>query len=289
MSAAFTNPKGPTTQMVTPAELGEYVANQRAQTREEWFIASRSLEPSGKERGEENRIIADVWENCDNQEYRESFSHWQGSQGFQGEHWNAVGEKTHAVLSRYLPLFSTTFQARWHTNQLAMLEWGPGGGSNLFKFAAQSRLQYAVDLSAKNLGECAARLGDQAARFRPLVLSGPPESVQTEVGEPLDLFVSTAVFQHFPSKHYGLEVLACVQALLASGGVGYIQIRYDNGNPIYLPKTIDSYGRSLGHAFATSYPLDLFAYILDKLGFEVLSARIEDPNINYAGFVFQKR
>ena len=127
----------------------------------------------------------------------------------------------------------------------ALLEWGPGGGANLSACAGCFRRLYGVDISGKNLDECARVLAehDPAPDFRPVLIGDDPTVVSDAINEPIDVFVSTAVFQHFPSREYGVEVLRVVAGLLAPGGLGCVQIRYDNGREKYQQKHEDYFAR----------------------------------------------
>lgn len=83
-----------------------------------------------------------------------------------------------------------------------LLEWGPGGGANLLAFAGSSRRLYGADISTKNLAECASVLAelDPSPEFRPILVGDDPTTVADAFDEPIDVFVSTAVFQHFPMR-----------------------------------------------------------------------------------------
>ena len=76
-----------------------------------------------------------------------------------------------------------------------------------------------------------------------------------------------AVFQHFPSREYGGEVLRVVAGLLAPGGLGCVQIRYDNGREKYQQKHEDYFAR---HLTFTSYPLDTFWSLIEGVGLRPL-------------------
>ena len=91
--------------------------------------------------------------------------------------------------------------------------------------------------------------------------------VSNEINEPIDVFVSTAVFQHFPSREYGGEVLRVVAGLLAPGGLGCVQIRFDNGREKYQQKHEDYFAR---HLTFTSYPLDTFWSMIESVGLQPL-------------------
>ncbi len=95
--------------------------------------------------------------------------------------------------------------------------------------------------------------------------------------------MSTAVFQHFPTREYGGEVLRVVADLLAPGALGFVQIRYDDGTPKYLQKHEDYFAR---HVTFTSYELDGFWDLLASVGLQPLDISAVNSNVNYATFSF---
>ena len=104
------------------------------------------------------------------------------------------------------------------------------------------------------------------------------------IDEPIDLFVSTAVFQHFPTREYGADVLRAVADVLAPGALGCVQIRYDDGTPKYLQKQ-DSYYFAR-HVTFTSYPLDGFWDLIKSVGLQPLDISGLNSEVNYATFSF---
>lgn len=228
--------------------------------------------------------IAAVWERHDDEAYRQDQSHWRGVRRWGDENWLRYGRTT---LTRVKDLYHTARRVPPVERSLVTLEWGPGGGANLHALAEVSALMYGVDISAKNLGESQRIVdGCDGARFVPIHLTEEPRSVVSEVVQPIDLFVSTAVFQHFPSREYGREVLKTVSSLMSPDGLGYVQIRFDNGNPKYAPKPVSTYRDT--HITANSYELSDFWDALVEAGLRPLKiAHIATAN-NYASFFFEK-
>jgi cyclopropane fatty-acyl-phospholipid synthase-like methyltransferase len=166
-----------------------------------------------------------------------------------------------------------------------LLEWGPGGGANLVAFAGTSQRLYGADISTKNLAECARVLAelDPSPEFQPILVGDDPTTVAKVIEEPIDVFVSTAVFQHFPTREYGGEVLRAVADVLAPGALGCVQIRYDNGTPRYLQKQDNYFAR---HVTFTSYPLDGFWDLINSVGLQPLDISALNSEVNYATFSF---
>jgi hypothetical protein len=223
-------------------------------------------------------VIA-VWEGHPDEDYRRDMSHWRGHGRWAEEKWAAIGRATVGSIHRAARMLGRPAPAG------PLLEWGPGGGSNLVACAGISQRLYGADISAKNLAECARVLAelDPSPEFRPILVGDDPTSVAAAIHEPIELFVSTAVFQHFLTREYGGEVLRVVADLLAPGALGFVQIRYDDGTPKYLQKHEDYFAR---HVTFTSYELDGFWDLLASVGLQPLDISAVNSNVNYATFSF---
>jgi methyltransferase family protein len=223
--------------------------------------------------------LTGVWDAHPNEDYRRDMSHWRGHGRWPAAAWTAIGASTReqvrsaaALLGRDVP-------------RGPVLEWGPGGGANLAALAEPARRLYGADISPRNLAECARVLGelDGPPAFTPIVVGDDPGAVAAAVDEPVELFVSTAVFQHFPTREYGAEVLRTVAAVLAPSAIGCVQIRYDDGTPRYAQKAGGYFSR---HVTFTSYPLDDFWDLLAGTGFRPLAITALNSAVNYATFTF---
>ena len=223
--------------------------------------------------------VVAVWDGHPDEEYRRDMSHWRGHGRWAEETWASIGAATANSLRRA----ARTLSREVPTGPL--LEWGPGGGSNLVGCAALSARLYGADISMKNLTECARVLAelDPSPEFRPILVGDDPASVATAIDEPIHLFVSTAVFQHFPTREYGGEVLRAVADVLAPGALGCVQIRYDDGTPKYLPKQDDYFAK---HVTFTSYQLDEFWDLLKSVGIAPLEISSLNSKVNYATYLF---
>jgi hypothetical protein len=223
-------------------------------------------------------VIA-VWDGHPDEDYRRDMSHWRGHGRWPDEKWAAIGAATLRSIRRA----ATTLGRDVPTGPL--LEWGPGGGANLVACAGISQRLYGADISTKNLAECARVLAelDPSPEFRPILVGDDPTAVAAAIDEPIEVFVSTAVFQHFPTREYGGEVLRTVAGVLAPGALGCVQIRYDNGTPKYLQKQDDYFAR---HVTFTSYPLDEFWDLIKSVGLQPLDISGLNGKVNYATFSF---
>ena len=226
---------------------------------------------------------ADVWERHPDEAYRRDISHWRGEGRWTDEKWQAIGRVTKR---RVKGLFRTAGRRMGRAPDRVVLEWGPGGGANVVALANWASLMYGVDVSQANLDEC-TRVAEEidSGIFRPILLTGAPATAMRSVEQPIDLFVSTAVFQHFPNKEYGREVLEALRPAMAPAGLGYIQIRFNDARRRYRPKPGAEYRRS--HITATSYGLAEFWRLLVRTGYKPTKIAHLNTNVNYASFFFR--
>jgi cyclopropane fatty-acyl-phospholipid synthase-like methyltransferase len=208
-------------------------------------------------------------------------SHWRGRGRWADDRaWSAMGE-------RHLAMFRDLCVLARHPRPVrTMLEWGPGGGPNAVAFAPEVDTFYGVDISAANLAECGRQLESAGfTSFSPVEIDAArPTDVLDAVPTQVDFVLSTAVFQHFPGKAYGVEVLNVMHRLLDSPGVALIQIRYDDGSEDLRPKDRD-YAKNA--VTFTSYRIDEFWQIARDAGFEPLSVVLA-PATCYASYLLRK-
>jgi hypothetical protein len=170
----------------------------------------------------------------------------------------------------------------------AALEWGPGGGANLYAMANMTDCLYGVDISELNLNESARQLMERpAADFTSVLFTGEASQVLESVcSESIDLCISTACFQHFPNKQYGRDALEVMYKIAAPKALGLVQIRFDNGDSKFDPKETSSYAET--HVYQTSYMLDEFWEMLSEVGFRPLMIPNVAAQSNYASFYFSR-
>jgi hypothetical protein len=234
---------------------------------------------------EQNEIASRVWDAHEEEEYRRDISHWRGhGRWVDLDRWESMGKSNlDDVLkaARY-----AGYDDYWERASKA-LEWGPGGGTNLYACADRFRDLYAVDIAEKNLAESARVLAEKpSAHFTAIHLKGSLAEISIALPDDIDLFISTAVFQHFPSKAYGAEVLELVSKKMAPNSLGIIHIRFDNGNPLYAPKSLETYAQD--HITATSYGIEEFWEMLMKVNLNPLFVNRIVRSANAAGFAFAK-
>lgn len=233
-----------------------------------------------------HEVAADVWDGEALRETtRRDMSHWRGEGRFaDDDHWLNIGKTTLRTLDR----LEKHIERPWRKGgEATALEWGPGGGSNQLALAPHVARLVAVDISNKNLDECRRILttSGQSEKFVPVLLEGSLADVASRLPS-VDVVVSTAVFQHFPSKKYGAEVLRVMVGAMTSGAVGMIQIRFENGNAQFAPKTPVAYREH--YRTATSYRFDEFWDLLLAAGATPIAIMDVKTRNNYATYLFEK-
>ena len=208
-------------------------------------------------------------------------SHWAGEGRWANRQaWQAIGELHFQIYEQMCQLTGRDVAID------AMLEWGPGGGANATRFAQCCAKFYGVDISEANLEECGRQLSDSDVDYQPLMIDvDAPEDVVNAVAKPLDFFLCTAVYQHFPSRSYGQRVTKTAHALLGENALALIQIRYDNGKNKLGPK-VGGYARNAIHY--TIYRQKEFSALVERAGFEILDILL-DPEPSYAYYLLQKK
>lgn len=227
--------------------------------------------------------VEQLWSRSAEDERLRGHSHWRGAGAFADERrWLAIGERTRGYVDELLREVRGGSTSHW---ELEVLEWGPGGGSNLVALAPIASGFVGVDVSAPNLEEC----GRQASAigfdgFRPIHIGdAPPTVVAATVDAPVDVVISTSVFQHFPSVAYGEQVLGVLRDLSHAGTVGVIQVRYER-RPDLRPST----GRYRDdYLHGSVHPLADFWWSLAGSGFTPLRIVDLEYDSRAASFLFR--
>lgn len=227
------------------------------------------------------RDAGQYWSQSASVPWIRDLSHWRGRGRWADDNtWAGMGK-------RHLQMFQDLRTLARHPQPVrSMIEWGPGGGANAVVFAREIETFYGVDVSTANLAECGRQLAaDGYDGWRPVEIDATrPRGALDAITHPVDFFLSTAVFQHFPGKEYGVEVTRIAHDLLAPGGLGLIQIRYDDGSETLRPKDRD-YAKNA--VTFTSYRIDEYWQIARGAGFEVLSVVLW-PEDCYASYWLRK-
>lgn len=224
----------------------------------------RIRELIGQAPGRIARDAGEYWAASRDDAGKRSLSHWRGEGAWADEErWLGIGRANRASFGRLRHF------AGEDGPFAVMAEWGPGGGSNALAFLPEFSTYHGIDISAANLEECArqvAREGHQGFQAH-LFPAETPDVIRSRISEPLDFFLSTAVFQHFPGKEYGAAVTRVAFDLLRPGGLALIQTRFDDGNERFRPRRANY--RENAVTF-TSYALEEFWDVAEQAGFEPL-------------------
>jgi cyclopropane fatty-acyl-phospholipid synthase-like methyltransferase len=217
------------------------------------------------------------WSRSSSTPWIRDLSHWRGQGRWSDDRtWRAIGERH---FDSFQELCATAHRPR---PIRSMVEWGPGGGANAVAFAREVAEFYGVDISEANLAECGEQLSRVGfAGWRPVKIdAGDPRGCLSDIKRPVDFFLSTAVFQHFPGKAYGAQVMRIAHELLAPRGIALVSIRYDDGSEALRQKDRDYAKNAITF---TSYGVKEFAEIARTIGFEVLSMTLS-PDDCYAAY-----
>ncbi|NEO40885.1 MAG: class I SAM-dependent methyltransferase [Moorea sp. SIOASIH] len=228
-----------------------------------------------------SRDAGDFWSRSDKSDRIKDLSHWLGEGRWSDEQrWTRVGQMNLERFEKLCLFANTTRPIR------SMIEWGPGGGANAVQFCSEVETFIGVDISEANLAESQRQLeslgfdGFQAISIE----AEKPEQVLDHVDSTIDFFLSTSVYQHFPSKDYGVRVTKLAYQLLSDQGVALIQIRYDDGSEKFKPKLRDYHQNAITF---TSYHLDEFWDIAMSIGFKPLCITLGSSC--YAYFFLKKQ
>ncbi len=232
----------------------------------------------------EDKISNDAkkyWSSSQENSTIQDLSHWRGSGRWcDDESWNKIGKKHFFMYKKLCDLTEMTGQIR------SMIEWGPGGGANLIWFSKELNKIYGIDISSPNLDECERQLmeNEYFGFNKVLIPANSPEDCVDLIKPDVDFFLSTAVYQHFPSKEYGIKVTKLAYKLLSNQSIALIQIRYDDGSNRFAPKTRDYYQNAVNF---TSYKIEEFWNIANEIGFKPIAIYLK-PEVNYAYYFLGK-
>lgn len=209
------------------------------------------------------------WELSTSDERVQDQSHWCGSRRWDRRRWFEYGDFHYHLIEHYLTRHAGP-QYLESLGEKDALEWGCGGGANIRPMCRHFRSVYGVDVSHATLDNCERQIkGLNLHNFVPVYfLSENPESVLTVVeSDTIDLVLSVAVFQHFPSKDYSSRVLKVMRQLMKKGGFALLQIRYFDGSDKLSQKDRD-YARNV--VYMTSFTTEEFSNCVADAGLTLL-------------------
>jgi SAM-dependent methyltransferase len=244
--------------------------------------AEFSLRPPETE-GKLRKDAQQYW-NAPNTELLNQYSHWRGAGIFTDDDlWLALGRKNLELYQQACRMMGVTTPPR------RIVEWGCGGGANAVHFAPLAETYVGIDIARPSLEECASQLDAAGLRnFEPvLVDAGAPETAVTQIKQKCDLFLSTYVFEVFPTPEYGLQVLKIARKLLNEGGMAIIQVRFIRDSWNSRPKRF-AYKRNF--TSTATYRIEAFWDEAEKCGFSPQAVRLVpreklNNQTNYAYFI----
>jgi hypothetical protein len=206
-------------------------------------------------------------------------SHWCGVRRWDRDRWLEHGNFHYDLIVKYITSFAGSASVETFHRQAA-LEWGCGGGANVRLLCENFRRVYGIEVSEASLDECGRQMSVFGFdNFRPVFFpSETPESILDMVEpETIDVILSVAVFQHFPSKEYTQRVLAIMETLMKKEAVALIQVRYFDGSEKLRQKDSD-YSKNV--VYMTSFTSGEFSEQLSNAGLNVLVSERDIDNVD---------
>ena len=230
------------------------------------------------------KVLKSIWEKLPDEERRKQLSHIRGVGDWQDiELWERQGKKSlENIRNIYRKLVRPI-------DGITVFEWGQGGGTNIAGVSSICNHFYSVDISESNVAEAKKIAKEYDVLFSPSLISSEKDIDNLPIkNNSIDVVLSTAVFQHFPSKEYAKKVLKAMHKTLKHNGIGIIQIRYQNEK--FGKKSIKDMSEYVNnHIFSLLFTLDEFWELLKEVGFSPI--QIHDINVggkNYATYTFTK-
>lgn len=191
-------------------------------------------------------------------------AHWKNNGIFKdNQRWLSLGKEHLELILKYSSVLDFNFPVK------KIVEWGCGGGANAIHFAPLTEKFVGIDITSESLAECGAQVLECGFNnFQPILIDATdPESVLSENIDNADLFISSYVFELFPSPEYGLKVLGLANKMLRNDGIAFIHIRYNDGRKELKSK---HYGYKLHPYLMTNYTLEEFWEKVKNYGFQPL-------------------
>lgn len=212
----------------------------------------------------EQKLEDDAQEYWNQASLKKSASHWRDNEEFDEQNWLELGKEHMKLMNSFAGMAGLRFPVN------KIVEWGCGGGANAVQFGALTKIYFGVDINAETLDECSNQMKNWGYdNFRSvLIMVDDPEAGLIDEMKDSDLFICTYVFELIPSPEYGLRLLRLANQVLKVGGVGLIQIRYND-----LGRRHGS--RKWGYKFKpyhmTTYSLEEFWNYALAFGFQPLA------------------
>jgi len=212
-------------------------------------------------------------------------SHWIGYGRCNKSFWASTAQQ-HQNIFDFAMLLAGASEQKMMTS---MVEWGCGSGINVLQLGKRFKTVHGVDISQANLNECKKNwdvsYSTASNTFNPILIDiSNPEAVLQDL-KSIDVFWSTACYQHFPSPAYGLRINQIAYNLLKPSGLAIIQIRYPRHSAKLVANTGNNYDTTV--LTRTCYKLNQFRNHLSNQGFTILS-HVVKYQPGYVFFIAQK-
>ena len=215
-------------------------------------------------------------------------AHWKNKGIFEdNQRWLSLGKEHLELILKYSSVLDFRFPVK------KIVEWGCGGGANAVHFAPLTEKFIGIDITSESLAECGTQILERGYNnFQPVLIDATvPESILNENINNVDLFISTYVFEQFPSPEYGMKILELANKMLRNEGIAFIHIRYNDERKDLKSKR---FSYKLHPYLMTTYTLEEFWGKVKNYGFQPLGIFLtpSQPLVkdgSYAYFFLKKK
>jgi len=214
---------------------------------------------------------------------RAKFSHHLHTRHWSKAKWLAVGQK-------HLDMFRRGMSVHENGGPLkSLLEWGPGGGTNVVAFSEVFDRIVGVDVSIDSLRLCGEAAGEILGKRDlfdpfPIAIDNPfaARELKSE-GDPFDFLLCTAVIQHMPFMQYVYDVMCLWRELLRPGARALIQFRTNFHSRDVHRSLATRYSQNVSRWLMFEVPV--FEQMVERSGWELLEL-INGGRPTDSGYVF---
>lgn len=225
-----------------------------------------------------NQIIEEqafeFWNDTSNAKARR-LAHWNGVGAFEDlDGWLEIGKNNLILWNQFIKKHSKNHRFS------ECLEWGPGGGSNIIAFAPLFKKMIGVDISASTLTRCEQNAIQHKINFESILIEIDNLQAARIVRQgSIDVFLCTAVFQHFTKKELVEEVMFFASKwLVCRGGLALVQWRKRRPEPLLIQT--DNYNENVVR-WTTFLPGE-FEKLCEKAGWRILETKGQKREYRYS-------
>lgn len=183
----------------------------------------------------------------DNSKSRRTYAHYANELGH--DVWCQVGRTAFNKFTSFVEI----------TPEMRVLDYGCGGGAITIPLLKAGCEVYSADISRDALNETisAASRHGLSEGLRPVKLDVRDPAQTIGAGRPYDAIITTAVFQHFPSREYSGLILGLFSQVSHKGTQAVVQMREDTGSEQFQPKTGDYRSQAITYTSHTKEDFNL--------------------------------